>query len=79
MPRPATRWRRSARTHADSPASQACGAAGERGLGHGVEQAAGAVGAGADQPGEVQVGIVTAVLGGPVFVALVRRRGTAGL
>lgn len=30
-------------------------------------------------PGEVQVGIVTAVLGGPVFIALVRRRRIAQL
>ncbi len=30
-------------------------------------------------PGELQVGIVTAVLGGPVFVALVRRRRLAAL
>lgn len=31
------------------------------------------------RPGEVQVGVVTAVIGGPVFVALVRRRRTAEL
>ncbi|MFI5835709.1 FecCD family ABC transporter permease [Micromonospora sp. NPDC051300] len=31
------------------------------------------------RPGEVQVGIVTAVLGAPVFVALARRRGLAEL
>ncbi len=30
-------------------------------------------------PGELQVGIVTALIGGPVFVALVRRRRLAGL
>ena len=27
------------------------------------------------RPGELQVGIVTAVVGGPVFIVLVRRRG----
>ena len=31
------------------------------------------------RPGEVQVGIVTAVLGAPVFIALVRRRKLAEL
>jgi iron complex transport system permease protein len=31
------------------------------------------------RPGEVQVGIMTAVLGAPFFVALVRRRTLAGL
>jgi iron complex transport system permease protein len=31
------------------------------------------------RPAELQVGIVTAVLGGPVFVSLVRRRRTAQL
>ncbi|WP_111495619.1 FecCD family ABC transporter permease [Peterkaempfera bronchialis] len=31
------------------------------------------------RPGEIQVGIVTAVLGAPVFVALVRRQKLAGL
>jgi iron complex transport system permease protein len=31
------------------------------------------------RPGEVQVGIVTAVLGAPVFIALVRRRNLAEL
>jgi len=30
-------------------------------------------------PGELEVGIVTAVVGAPVFIALVRRRGTVGL
>jgi iron complex transport system permease protein len=29
------------------------------------------------RPGEVQVGIVTALLGAPVFIALVRRRAVA--
>lgn len=31
------------------------------------------------RPGELQVGILTAVLGAPVFIALVRRRRTVGL
>jgi iron complex transport system permease protein len=31
------------------------------------------------RPGEVQVGIVLALLGGPFFIALVRRRKTATL
>jgi iron complex transport system permease protein len=31
------------------------------------------------RPAELQVGIVTAVLGGPVFIFLVRRRRTAQL
>lgn len=31
------------------------------------------------RPGEVQVGIVTALIGAPVFIALVRRRRVAGL
>jgi iron complex transport system permease protein len=31
------------------------------------------------RPAELQVGIVTAVLGGPVFIALVRRGRTARL
>jgi iron complex transport system permease protein len=31
------------------------------------------------RPGEVQVGIVTALLGAPVFIALVRRRRLAAL
>jgi iron complex transport system permease protein len=31
------------------------------------------------RPAELQVGIVTAVLGGPVFIALVRRRRMAEL
>jgi iron complex transport system permease protein len=29
------------------------------------------------RPGELQVGIVTALLGAPLFIALVRRRGLA--
>ncbi|GLY15078.1 iron chelate uptake ABC transporter family permease subunit [Kineosporia rhizophila] len=32
-----------------------------------------------DRPGEVQVGIVTAVIGAPVLIALVRRRNASGL
>ena len=30
-------------------------------------------------PGELQVGVVTALIGAPVFIALARRRGTSGL
>ncbi|MFK4148272.1 FecCD family ABC transporter permease [Streptomyces sp. NPDC004065] len=33
----------------------------------------------AARPAEVQVGVVTAIIGGPVFILLVRRRGTARL
>jgi iron complex transport system permease protein len=31
------------------------------------------------RPSEVQVGIITAIIGGPVFILLVRRRRTAQL
>ena len=31
------------------------------------------------RPGEIQVGIVTAVIGAPVLIALVRRRRASGL
>lgn len=31
------------------------------------------------RPSEVQVGIITAIIGGPVFIFLVRRRRTAQL
>jgi iron complex transport system permease protein len=31
------------------------------------------------RPGEIEVGIVTAVIGAPVLIALVRRRKASGL
>jgi iron complex transport system permease protein len=32
-----------------------------------------------ERPGELEVGVVTAVVGAPVFIAIVRRRLIAGL
>ncbi|NMA76800.1 MAG: iron ABC transporter permease, partial [Actinomycetales bacterium] len=31
------------------------------------------------RPGEVEVGVVTAIIGAPVLIALVRRRAVSGL
>jgi iron complex transport system permease protein len=41
--------------------------------------AADVIGRVVDRPGEIEVGIVCALLGGPVFVALIRRRRIAQL
>ncbi|MDO9353709.1 MAG: iron chelate uptake ABC transporter family permease subunit, partial [Solirubrobacteraceae bacterium] len=41
--------------------------------------AADVIGRVADRPGEIQVGVVTALLGAPVFITLVRRRRIAAL
>lgn len=41
--------------------------------------AADVIGRVVDRPGEIQVGVVTALLGAPVFIALVRRRRIAAL